>query len=226
MTFDLEKARADLIGATKPAGYPDQETARVVHLRMSSLLTEIERLRAGHCVDCCCARSWEALGISEYTGKSIPEEITHLREWMSKNRDAATELQYQLDEATTRIKELEEALVEERANANRSGTGYFLMSYLKENNIDPEKYFSKKATEQLQAEGKIGTEDECPDDLPPIGSPYRSWQTTEERKAALEAMCNIRENIECPGCGAWLGFVDIGAHMAMLRAMLQEADQK
>lgn len=28
-----------------------------------------------HCKDCCCARSWNALGITEYTGKSISEEI-------------------------------------------------------------------------------------------------------------------------------------------------------
>ena len=27
--------------------------------------------------------------------------------------------------------------------------------------------------------------DECPDDLPPIGSPYRSWEVTEERKAEI-----------------------------------------
>ena len=32
-----------------------------------------------HCKDCCCARSWEALGITEYTGKSIPEHISELQ---------------------------------------------------------------------------------------------------------------------------------------------------
>ena len=37
-------------------------------------------LAAGHCRDCCCARSWEALGITEYDGRSIPEHITALRE--------------------------------------------------------------------------------------------------------------------------------------------------
>ena len=37
-------------------------------------------LAAGHCRDCCCARSWEALGITEYDGRSIPEHITTLRE--------------------------------------------------------------------------------------------------------------------------------------------------
>ena len=31
-----------------------------------------------HCKDCCCARSWEALGITEYTGLSIPEHIERL----------------------------------------------------------------------------------------------------------------------------------------------------
>lgn len=32
-----------------------------------------------HCNDCCCARSWKALGITEYTGLSIPEHIQQLR---------------------------------------------------------------------------------------------------------------------------------------------------
>jgi len=32
-----------------------------------------------HCKDCCCARSWEALGITVYTGKSIPEHIVELQ---------------------------------------------------------------------------------------------------------------------------------------------------
>lgn len=32
-----------------------------------------------HCKDCCCARSWKALGITTYTGRSIPEEIERLR---------------------------------------------------------------------------------------------------------------------------------------------------
>lgn len=33
----------------------------------------------GHCDDCCCAAAWKALGITEYTGRSIPEEIERLR---------------------------------------------------------------------------------------------------------------------------------------------------
>jgi hypothetical protein len=37
-----------------------------------------------HCKDCCCARSWEALGAKEYTGKGIPEHITELRNDLAK----------------------------------------------------------------------------------------------------------------------------------------------
>jgi len=37
-------------------------------------MTDVE-----HCKDCCCARSWKALGITNYTGKSIPEHIEQLR---------------------------------------------------------------------------------------------------------------------------------------------------
>ena len=32
-----------------------------------------------HCKDCCCAQSWAALGITKYTGKSIPEHILELK---------------------------------------------------------------------------------------------------------------------------------------------------
>lgn len=50
-----------------------------VNADRTALLAENRRLRSGHCKDCCCGRSWEALGITEYTGRSIPEEIESLR---------------------------------------------------------------------------------------------------------------------------------------------------
>lgn len=40
---------------------------------------DMVRIESDHCKDCCCARSWTALGISGYTGKSIPEEIEAIR---------------------------------------------------------------------------------------------------------------------------------------------------
>jgi len=39
----------------------------------------IDEDEAEHCKDCCCARSWRALGVMEYTGKSIPEYIDDLK---------------------------------------------------------------------------------------------------------------------------------------------------
>ncbi|MCK5612076.1 hypothetical protein KAR91_59950 [Candidatus Pacearchaeota archaeon] len=39
-----------------------------------------------HCRDCCCARSWKALGITEKTGKSIPEHIEELRQQLADEK--------------------------------------------------------------------------------------------------------------------------------------------
>lgn len=43
--------------------------------RYNSVVVQVNE----HCKDCCCARSWDALGISTYTGKSIPEHIALLK---------------------------------------------------------------------------------------------------------------------------------------------------
>lgn len=51
------------------------------------------------------------------------------------------------------------------------------------------------------------------------------WQITDERKAAIEAMCNLSTDIVCPACGAWIAFDDIRAHMGVLQGMLREAEQ-
>jgi hypothetical protein len=41
--------------------------------------TDPYALPVDHCKDCCCAQSWAALGISEYNGKSIVENIIDLK---------------------------------------------------------------------------------------------------------------------------------------------------
>jgi hypothetical protein len=46
-----------------------------------------------HCKDCCCARAWKALGITGYTGLSIPEHILALRTQLE------TVLKHQQDES-------------------------------------------------------------------------------------------------------------------------------
>ena len=118
-----------------------------------------------------------------------------------------------------RIKELEDALVEERA---RVITSHPLTHVIDEDRTE--------ASMQLQAEGKIGPDAETgnrdhvvgPDQMVPNG---KVWQITEERKAALAAMSNLSEMISCPDCGVWIAFEDIRPHMAVLRAMLGEAGQ-
>ena len=58
-----------------------ETTLREVYLAPSiaDAFAALRQERDSHCVDCCCARSWDALGVSEYDGKSIPEHITELR---------------------------------------------------------------------------------------------------------------------------------------------------
>ena len=50
---------------------------------ISAILSALPKLgyvkKSEHCKDCCCAKSWEALGIKEFTGLSIPEEIQKLK---------------------------------------------------------------------------------------------------------------------------------------------------
>ncbi len=55
---------------------PEEGINRICALHNAALAAEREK----HCRDCCCARSWEALGVTESTGMSIPEHIQQLRE--------------------------------------------------------------------------------------------------------------------------------------------------
>ena len=50
-----------------------------------------------HCKDCCCARSWKALGITEYTGRAIPEHIESLRARLTEAENLLRECQEELD---------------------------------------------------------------------------------------------------------------------------------
>ena len=128
---------------------------RTALIKLEEQAEEIKQLKDHHCEDCCCARSWEALGITEYTGRSIPEEISRIREQMFKNRDIATDLQYICDDQYKEIKRLEDALVEERAwrnffaaNARTEALADFGYSLVKD------RHFTR-AREQLRDEGAI-----------------------------------------------------------------------
>ena len=84
----LERSRADLhrldLKYHEAIGVPylvDMTlTDAQIAMRDAAALLRSEPVGDNHCKDCCCARSWEALGITAYTGRSIPEHIEALRE--------------------------------------------------------------------------------------------------------------------------------------------------
>ena len=55
-------------------GEPDQSTIRQCD-KCDGTGKIPQHVAENHCWDCCCARSWKALGIEHTTGKSIPEHI-------------------------------------------------------------------------------------------------------------------------------------------------------
>jgi hypothetical protein len=68
----------------------------------------IAELERGHCKDCCCARSWEALGITTYTGMDIPD---HIRALAEESREKTSQIALRdeaLRQQDTRIAELEQ----------------------------------------------------------------------------------------------------------------------
>ena len=49
-------------------------------------------MEAAHCSDCCCARSWKALGVDKYDGKSIPEHIEQLQAENQRLKDGLKQI--------------------------------------------------------------------------------------------------------------------------------------
>ena len=92
--------------------------------------------------------------------QTLLAEITHLEKWVIKNRDIATDLQYQLDDEVKENNqlrtELEKWLKKERSARLLENSSSIRLAYLKANDIDFDEFFDGKALEQLQAEGKIG----------------------------------------------------------------------
>jgi hypothetical protein len=61
---------------------------------------------AHHCKDCCCARSWAALGITEYTGKSLPEHIEELRASLDRLNDDCLRAEQERDQLRAEVERL------------------------------------------------------------------------------------------------------------------------
>jgi hypothetical protein len=113
-----------------------------------------------------------------------------------------------IDQQAARIQELEDALVEEGTKGLFNGPWD---SGLSCGGYDEEMAACRReARRRLQAEGKIGPEDAKP----------RSWQITEERKAAIQMGLDYLEYAYAKS-----GRGDIHEHAGQLRAMLKEAGQ-
>lgn len=244
--FDLERARGlrDFL----------QDDCAEVGDVWGEMIAEIERLRAENEEALESLTAAYLLGSHKKAQemaariKSLKKEIGRLKHESKVEQEFTNSYILHLHEAEARIKELEAelaemhncalevagflaekenleaALVEERANkmiqaddcTQNQDAADFHHRCICEYNVKKcpiEQWWLDRARITLQAEGKIG-----PD------AKLRSWQITEERKAALAAMSNLSETISCPDCGVWIGFADIGPHMAVLRAMLREAE--
>ncbi len=228
MTFDLEAARSSIshYRIENPSNV-DTESALKELVDQANLaedaLAEIERLRAD------LEQAERVIDQQAARIKSLKKEIRRLKHeskveqeftnsYIKRLHDAEArikELGSSLDEAETltkknaelmnaylaRIAELEGALVEERAGASRCEFNDHCEIDLPDAMI--------RAQQELQAEGKIG-----PDAKP------RSWQITEERKAAIDRGLQFLE---------W-SYAKNSAHdtkeqIAVLWAMLDEVGQ-
>lgn len=83
---------------------------------LAQMREERDRLKDGHCKDCCCARIWKALGVESYTGLSIWEHVEKMREERDAARQAA---QTHWDERQKETRELEAEIDRLRAALER-----------------------------------------------------------------------------------------------------------
>jgi len=197
VAFDLEKARASIAHyrIENPSNV-DTESALKELVDQANLaedaLAEIERLR---------------------------EENEELNESLTAAYMIGCHKKEQ--EMAARIKELERALVDERARHNANEEG-FSWPYLARKEPDLQEEYRFIARQELQEEGKIGPDAETgnrdhvvgPDQMVPNG---KVWQITEERKAAIDRGLQFLE---------W-SYAKNSAHdtkeqIAVLRAMLDE----
>lgn len=82
---DMTTTNNDIRDVLRAADAIESQALEIAELRaerdhLASRYDAVVREQSEHCKDCCCARSWAALGITKYTGKSIPEHIEELRQ--------------------------------------------------------------------------------------------------------------------------------------------------
>jgi DNA-directed RNA polymerase beta' subunit len=136
-------------------------------------------------------------------------EIERLRAenaWLKSDRE------FQSEEQAARIKELEDALKEEKAWTSQYQKWLIeeVAEGMSENGFADDD-LRQRARDSLLLDGKIG----------PDASKPRSWQITEARKAAIDRALRVSQWAD-----GGLGDVMSSEDFAIIRAMLQEAGRK
>jgi len=241
VAFDLEKARAEVATASARRFSESREQARIFCAEeiLPDALDEIERLRPFEIA----ARDLDS-DLGKIAGerdeqaariKSLKKEIRRLKHESKVEQELTNSYIKHLHEAEARIKELEDALVEERARGNHYGMSYedavgdgeFERWIIDGEKDLPKIYLDRvrvEAKRQLRADGKIGPDADHivgPDQMVPNG---KIWQITEERKMAVCAMTKMLAAIGCQSCHNYIQKY-YSNHIAVLRAMLEEAEQ-
>ena len=237
MTFDLKRAR-ELVWAaselkiwTPPGGTgygldldKHREWQAVVEIcdkQFPSAIDEIERLRAEH--EAVLLRRNKIINKQDAKIKELEANCIYDPE---TGKVFVPDGHPELEKLRARNRDLEDALVEERARGNHYGMSYeeatdgnFERWIIDGEKDLPKFYLDRVRTEarrQLQAEGKIG---------PGADAKPHCWQITEERKAAIKELSELLTAIGCPSCHYYIQ-KNYGEDITVLRAMLTEAGQE
>ena len=186
MTFDLGNARYRNSNQRRLLKYSQPRSPNRCHAcesspdEMDATLDEIERLQAERETDeAVLLRRNEIINKQVARIHELEADVLQKSLLCDSIAENCNGLRNRAWKAEARIEELETGLKKERSARLLEKSGSILLAYLKENEIDFDRFFDGKAQEQLQAEGKIGTSDQFPDTTKLI------WQITEERKNAL-----------------------------------------
>lgn len=117
MTDKSQKTPREIAEEIAEGVFVTASRSKAAKLIEAALAAERQKRDSEHCRDCCCARAWKALGVTEFTGKSIPEHIASLTEENERLRaeikdrqDTEQSLTNWVYENGERIKTLEDAL--------------------------------------------------------------------------------------------------------------------
>jgi hypothetical protein len=171
------------------------EVERLAERYNSVVLAETE-----HCKDCCCARCWKALGITEYTGKSIPEHIDALRaeveHWRKGANEHVSRMLYDAHTAELRAEvaalhnshalhidlstELAQENVALRARVKQLETGYDVLRTSSNRQIERQRASLEAARWLLERAEQLAVKD-----APRLAEEIAAWRLPSQKDASL-----------------------------------------